>query len=153
MRPEAINSILGDLEHRLGVRSAPRESYRWMNAEELRALASGEGLDIGAHTLTHPFLASLDLDEQRREIDGSRRSLERALERNVTLFSYPYGGNDAVDAVTTKLVNDAGYTMACTATGGIARAECDPLRIPRNVVGDWEAERFEQWLDHWLTAA
>jgi peptidoglycan/xylan/chitin deacetylase (PgdA/CDA1 family) len=153
LRSDAQDSILADLEHQLGVRSVARAPYRWMNAAELRTLASSPGVDIGAHTLTHPFLASLDPDEQWREVDGSRQSLERLLQGRVTAFSYPYGGNDAFDAVTTQLVRNAGYTIACTATGGMARPGCDPLLIPRNVVGDWEADRFEQWLDYWLTAS
>jgi peptidoglycan/xylan/chitin deacetylase (PgdA/CDA1 family) len=147
-----IEAVLDTIEAQLGVRTVDRETYRWMHVEELRALAASEGIDIGAHTLTHPVLVTLDAEEQWREIDGSRQSLERLLERRANLFSYPYGGPDAFDATTTQLVRNAGYTMACTATGGIAHADCDPLRIPRNVVGDWDAERFEIWLDRWLSA-
>jgi peptidoglycan/xylan/chitin deacetylase (PgdA/CDA1 family) len=150
IRPAAIDTVLSEIEAQLGVRSADRETHRWMNVEELRALAATSGMEIGAHTLTHPFLPSLEAGEQWAEIDGSRSSLERLLETHASLFSYPYGGHDALDAVTTGLVGRAGYTIACTATRGIARPDCDPLRIPRNVVGDWDAERFEHWLDHWL---
>ena len=149
--PAAIESILADLESQLGVRSVDRETHRWMNAGELRGLSASDGVDIGAHTLTHPFLPSLSVEEQWQEIEGSRDFLERLLGTRTSLFSYPYGGHDAVDPVTTELVRKAGYTIACTATGGIARADCDPLLTPRNVVGDWDAERFETWLDHWLT--
>jgi peptidoglycan/xylan/chitin deacetylase (PgdA/CDA1 family) len=152
MRPAIIESVLANIEAQLGVRSVDRETYRWMNVEELRALSASDGIEIGAHTLTHPFLATLEAEEQWREIDGSRQSLEQLLQTRVNLFSYTYGGHDAFDAVTTQLVRKAGYTMACTATGGIARADCDPLQIPRNAVGDWDAERFEQWVDRWLSA-
>jgi peptidoglycan/xylan/chitin deacetylase (PgdA/CDA1 family) len=152
MRPAIIEAVLDSLEAQLGVRSVDRETYRWMNVEELRALSATAGIEIGAHTLTHPFLTTLQPEEQWREIDGSRQSLERLLERRANLFSYPYGGPDAFDGATTQLVRNAGYTMACTATGGIAHADCDPLQIPRNVVGDWDAERFETWLDRWLSA-
>ena len=145
-----IESMLADIENQLGVRSFDRESHRWMTVDELRALSASPAVDIGAHTLTHPFLPSLSAEEQWQEIDGSRESLEQLLGTRTSLFSYPYGGPDAVDTVTTELVQKAGYTLACTATGGIARADCKPLLIPRNVVGDWEAERFETWLDHWL---
>jgi peptidoglycan/xylan/chitin deacetylase (PgdA/CDA1 family) len=151
MPPAAIDPVLANIEAQLGVRSVDRETHRWMDIEELRALSSSDGIDIGAHTLTHPFLPTLDAEEQWQEINGSRHLLERLLETRMSLFSYPYGGHGALDAVTTQLVRDAGYTMACTATGGIARPDCDPLRIPRNAVGDWDAERFERWLDHWLS--
>ena len=90
-----------------------------MNVEELRAVSMTPGMDVGAHTLTHPFLATLPAEEQRKEIDGSRIHLERLLETPVSVFSYPYGGHDAFDAVTTQLVRESGYSLACTSSGGV----------------------------------
>ena len=153
LRPLPLNEIeavLGDIESQLAVRSFDRESHRWMTVDELRSLSTTATVDIGAHTLTHPFLPRLSAEEQWREINGSRERLEQMLGTRVSLFSYPYGGPDAVGTMTTDFVRKAGYKVACTATGGMARADCNPLLIPRNVVGDWEAERFETWLDHWL---
>jgi peptidoglycan/xylan/chitin deacetylase (PgdA/CDA1 family) len=105
---------------------------------------------VGAHTLTHPFLGTLPAKEQWKEIDGSREHLERLLGRPVSLFSYPYGSRGAFDAVTTQLVRESGYTLACTGTGGLARLDQYPFLIPRNVVGDWDAGTFEEWLNRWL---
>lgn len=150
LRPVAIESILTQLAAQLGVEIVHRETHRWMNGEELRALAATAGVQVGAHTLTHPVLASLPADEQRQEIDGSRNQLERLLGRPVTVFSYPYGGHDALDAVTTRLVRESGYAMACTGTGGLACPDQYPFLVPRNVVGDWDASTFEQWLERWL---
>ena len=87
--PADIESMLADIEKELGVRSFDRESHRWMTVDELRALSASAGIDIGAHTLTHPFLPSLSAEEQWREIDGSRASLEQLLETRPRLFSYP----------------------------------------------------------------
>jgi peptidoglycan/xylan/chitin deacetylase (PgdA/CDA1 family) len=150
LRPAAIELILTQIEDQLGVQAVDRETHRWMNVEELRALSAKAGVDVGAHTLTHPLLASLPAKEQWQEIDGSRDQLERLLEMPVRLFSYPYGGHDTFDAVTTQLVREAGYTLACTGTGGLARPDQYPFLIPRNVVGDWDAGTFEQWLDRWF---
>jgi peptidoglycan/xylan/chitin deacetylase (PgdA/CDA1 family) len=152
LRPDTIERILAEIASGLGVQPVDRPRYRWMTVEELRALASTDGVEIGAHTLTHPCLSMLGRDEQWREIDGSRRALQALLDSGPEVFSYPYGGADAVDAVTTQLVREAGYTNACTATRGIVRPDGDPMRIPRNVVGDWDADVFERWLDQWLTA-
>jgi len=148
--PAVIESILSEIEGQLGVHAVERETHRWMNSEELRALAAKTGVDVGAHSLTHPLLAALPPEEQWKEIDGSRAQLERLLTTRVTLFSYPFGGHDAFDPVTTRLVRDSGYTLACTGTGGLARKAHFPFLIPRNVVGDWDADTFERWLDHWL---
>jgi len=150
LRPAVIESILAQLEGQLGIHTVDRDTHRWMNREELRALSATRGVDVGAHTLTHPLLATLPIDEQRQEIDGSREQLERLLDTRVTLFSYPFGGHDAFDQATTQLVRESGYTLACTGTGGLARQDHDPLQIPRNVVGDWDGDTFERWLVRWF---
>jgi peptidoglycan/xylan/chitin deacetylase (PgdA/CDA1 family) len=130
LRPAVIDSVLANLEEQLGVRTVEREPHRWMTAAELHALSASDGTEIGAHTLTHPFLASPEAKEQWREIEGSCRALEELLETPASLFAYPYGSRDAFTAVTTQLVRDVGYTMVCTAAGRIARAESDSLQIP-----------------------
>ena len=150
LQPARIRPLLDELELQLGVRALDRDSHRWMNVDELRRLASTDGFDIGAHTVTHPFLASLAVAEQREEIVGGRRRLEAMLGAPVRTFSYPYGSRDAFDTVTTRLVRDAGYELACTATGGPAAPDGDRFRIPRNVVGNWDGPTFENWLDRWF---
>jgi peptidoglycan/xylan/chitin deacetylase (PgdA/CDA1 family) len=62
---------------------------RMMNEDELREVAA-TGLEIGAHTITHPDLSRLDYDTCLGEITGSRRELERLLSVSVKTFAYPY---------------------------------------------------------------
>ena len=150
LRPAAIESVLAQVQTQLGVHDVNRETHRWMTVEELQELSTSDGVEIGAHTISHPFLPALTPAEQWEEIDGSRASLERLMGARARLFSYPYGGPDAFDSVTTKLVRDAGYSMACTATGGLANAGCHLFCIPRNVVGDWDPDTFERKLNRWL---
>lgn len=148
--PHVIESLLVQLQSQLNILAVDRETHRWMNAEELRALSATPGVDIGAHTLSHPFLASLPPEEQRYELEGGRQRLEELLGKRVSLFSYPYGADGAFDAVTVKLVREAGYARACTGMGGLAHPDDTPLLIPRNVVGDWDGPTFEQWLNRWF---
>ena len=150
MRPAAIESILDRLEKQLGIRTVERDTHRWMTSEELRELAGTTGVDVGAHTVTHPVLTAVSAGEQWEEIDGGRQQLEHVVGKPIRLFSYPYGGYDAFDEATHQLVRNSGYTLACTATGGVASVGDYPLQIPRNVVGDWDAPTFERWLNHWV---
>jgi peptidoglycan/xylan/chitin deacetylase (PgdA/CDA1 family) len=150
LAPARIESVLTTVETQLGVTQAHRQSHRWMNADELRQLSATPGVQIGAHSLTHPLLSTRSEEEQRNEIEESRRELQRLTGGAVRAFSYPHGSLDAFDATTVRLVRAAGYATACTATGGIAVPECDPFLIPRNAVGAWEGERFAEWLDRWM---
>lgn len=145
--PDVIEPIVTEVERQLGIRTSDRDTHRWMTHEELRTLSATSGVDVGAHTRTHPLLATLTEAEQWQEIDGSRDDLERLLGRRVDLFSYPFGGDEAFTAATTALVRTSGYAMACSGTGGTARPEDYPFVVPRNVVGDWDGARFGEWLD------
>lgn len=148
--PTMIQPMLFSVSHRWQSQTEHRATHRWMTTDELRLLAETPNIDVGAHTLTHPLLASLPAEEQQQEIAGSRALLEQMTGAAPVLFSYPHGSPDAFNDVTVGLVRDAGYRIACVATRGTVRAGSDPLRMPRNVVHDWEADRFEAWLDEWM---
>jgi peptidoglycan/xylan/chitin deacetylase (PgdA/CDA1 family) len=54
-----------------------------------------EGMELGAHTLTHPMLPTLDDAEVERETLRSKLLLEDAVGSAVTSFAYPAGRFDA----------------------------------------------------------
>jgi peptidoglycan/xylan/chitin deacetylase (PgdA/CDA1 family) len=49
------------------------------------------GIDIGAHTATHPHLPALAADECDRVMSQSREEIEQRLARPVRSLAYPYG--------------------------------------------------------------
>ena len=132
--PEIVESVLASLAQQLQSPAGDRDTHRWMTADELRLLSGSPGVDMAAHTLTHPLLASMPPERQRREIEGSRQLLEQLLGAAPTLFSYPHGSADAFSDVTVQLVRDAGYQIGCTAIGGIRRAGSD---VPRPQKRRW----------------
>jgi peptidoglycan/xylan/chitin deacetylase (PgdA/CDA1 family) len=81
-----------------------------MSLEQLRALPENL-ITIGSHTMTHPLLPSINLDEAKREIILSRAKLEEQLQRRIVLFSFPYGGfNQAL----VEICHEAGYQRVFT---------------------------------------
>jgi peptidoglycan/xylan/chitin deacetylase (PgdA/CDA1 family) len=103
-----------------------------LDAGQLRRLRA-EGAEIGAHTSSHTHLPDADDELKRREVDGSRRSLEALLDAPVTAFAYPYGGFEAADVA---VVEEAGYLAACTTETRLAAPGDDPWAIPRIEVHD-----------------
>jgi peptidoglycan/xylan/chitin deacetylase (PgdA/CDA1 family) len=80
-----------------------------MSADELRSLQA-MGFTIGAHTVSHRRLSSLNDDEAREEIALSKQTLGDLLGAPVGWFAYPYlAENDQ----TRALVREAGYAGAC----------------------------------------
>lgn len=106
---------------RLGVRKP------LMSAAELRRW-NDAGMEIGAHTRTHPRLTGCNDAALREEIHGCKKDLEDRLGSAVTQFCYPYG--DADDRVAT-VVREAGYEAATTTRRGRAVAGADLWRLPR----------------------
>jgi peptidoglycan/xylan/chitin deacetylase (PgdA/CDA1 family) len=112
------------------------EPARPLTLDELRRLAAGDLVDIGAHTVSHPTLSKLAPDRQREEITGSRLQLESALGRSVTSFAYPYGGERDFDQTTASIVRNAGFDHACANVASRLGRSTDLYRLPRILVRD-----------------
>lgn len=134
--------VMGQLAQWTGVMRHGRDSHRSMSPSELQVLTRGSEITVGAHTVTHPMLASQPVDVQREEIAKSKRHLEDITGKPVTSFSYPYGGPGDVDWAARRLVREAGFKIACAnVTGRVGFGE-DPYWLPRNLVRDWDKDTF-----------
>ena len=98
-----------------------------MSAAQLRACHEG-GMEIGAHTRSHPHLTRCSDAQLRDEIAGSKADLEAVLGAPVTQFCYPYGDMDDRVAEAARV---AGYDAATTTQRGRASAGMDVWRLPR----------------------
>jgi peptidoglycan/xylan/chitin deacetylase (PgdA/CDA1 family) len=111
-----------------GVPPPEWEALKW---DEVRTL-SREGVEFGAHTKTHPILSSIKhQDQQREEIEGSRRRIEAELRRSVLDFCYPNGLRSDFDGFTLNLLKDCGFRSATTTERGMNRVGTDPFLLRR----------------------
>jgi hypothetical protein len=90
------------------------------------------GVEIGAHTMTHPILARLSDATAAEEIHSSRERLEELTGAPVNGFAYP-NGMPGVDyqRVHVEAVHRAGYTYAVTTAKGCASSAADYFQLPR----------------------
>ena len=86
------------------------------------------GFEIGSHTITHPIMAELSLQEQEKEINISRKNIEEITGSPVRFFSYPFG---RTSAETRNLVVKAGYDMAFGNRRGCVTHQTDRFDLPR----------------------
>ena len=150
LRRPLIDGVLAQVREQLGVSPTASSSHRFMTADELRATAALEHVDIGGHASTHQLLASLDEEEQREEIVNGRARLRRLTGAPVRTFAYPFGGREAFDDTSVRMVQEAGYDLACAGWRGLVRPSSDRWRLPRVVVKDWDAATFAARLDAWF---
>ena len=101
-----------------------------MDESQLRAWQRA-GMEVGAHSRTHPRLTECTDMQLDDEIAGSKRDLEALLGAPVTQFCYPYGDLDERVVAATRR---AGYDAATTVQRGRARAGEDALLLRRVLV-------------------
>jgi peptidoglycan/xylan/chitin deacetylase (PgdA/CDA1 family) len=123
--------------------STCRSSHRMLTEDEAIRMATGGLIEVGAHTMTHPMLASVPVSVQREEIVQSKIRLEELLDRPINSFAYPHG---SYSAATLALVREAGFTSASSCDTAVVLHDADPLCLPRFVVRDWDGDYFHRWL-------
>jgi peptidoglycan/xylan/chitin deacetylase (PgdA/CDA1 family) len=113
-----------------------------MTSAQVRALRDG-GMQIGAHTVSHPILARLSVAEAEREIVQSKQALEALLGEPVRQFAYPNGrpGQDYA-AETVALVRRLGFDAAVSTAWGVSDRHTDRFQIPRFTPWDRQRLRF-----------
>jgi peptidoglycan/xylan/chitin deacetylase (PgdA/CDA1 family) len=128
--------------------SQPRASYLPLSVAELASLGTGELVEIGAHTVGHPFLSAQPLAVQQAEIDRSKLELEQILHRPVQSFSYPFGDRTAE---TIELVRASGFNCACSTQPDIVWRQSNCFDLPRFGVENWNGREFAERLSMWLS--
>jgi peptidoglycan/xylan/chitin deacetylase (PgdA/CDA1 family) len=98
-----------DFDHAVGGERAPM-----LSASEIREMHAA-GIGFGSHTCSHPpSLVDVDDRTLRLEVSASRTAVEDIVGSAVDYFAYPHGKQDAR---VERAVADAGYKLACGATG------------------------------------
>jgi peptidoglycan/xylan/chitin deacetylase (PgdA/CDA1 family) len=83
------------------------------------------------HTLTHPWLTTLSLEEARREIADSKHVVEDELGRPARIFCYPFGYHSLREV---ELVRESGYRAAVTCEYGANTAPFAHNELRRTIV-------------------
>lgn len=124
-----------------------------MSSEQVRAMRQS-GMQIGAHTVNHPILATLAVPDMKAEMLDSKSTLESILAEKVVLFAYPNGrpGRDyGLEAVS--VARSLGFLGAVSTAPGVAKADADEFQLPRFTPWDRSRTRFGARLARNLLAA
>jgi peptidoglycan/xylan/chitin deacetylase (PgdA/CDA1 family) len=121
---------------------APLPHNLMLHSEQLRMLSQA-GMQIGAHTVSHPILEQCTDLQARWEMAHSKRTLEELAQAPVTLFAYPNGkpGKD-YSARHVAMAHDAGFAAAVSTATGAATPDDDLLQLPRFTPWEHDGLRF-----------
>lgn len=111
-----------------------------MTSAQIQALDSA-GMQIGAHTVSHPILARTELNNAYIEIGESKNKLEKLLGHKIETFAYPNGkpGIDYLPEHPT-LAKELGFSAAVSTTPGVASLSSDLFQLPRFT--PWQRKKF-----------
>ncbi len=128
-------TFIDELFHELGLTrpETPTTGYAGMSWDQVGEMHRA-GIEIGAHTRTHPSLAKVDHAERDGEIAGSKRRIEEQLDAAVRSFAYPHGRPCDRDDDADKRVKAAGFASAVMAYHDGTGCD-DPYAIRRHGVG------------------
>lgn len=112
--------LWGGYEPRMG------DAGRVLTEDEARQLHEA-GMELGAHSMTHPDLRRIDDSALARELNDSRRAVEAITGRPCRALAYPFGVSD--DRVR-RAASDAGFAIAFSYAPGRWRRFAAP-RLPR----------------------
>ncbi len=111
----------------------------FLTEEQLKEIAASGLVEVGAHTLDHLDLRKLSAASAWRQIEGSKKGLERMIGGAVTTFAYPAGRY--TDA-TLSLVKKAGFTAAVTTHGGFLQTTDGAFVLRRIRPGGLEGSKL-----------
>jgi peptidoglycan/xylan/chitin deacetylase (PgdA/CDA1 family) len=111
---------------------------------ELRELADA-GVELGAHSHTHPHLDTLGSRAARHEIEHSRALVQAAVGAPVATFAYPHGYSGPR---IRRLVEEAGYRGACGVGNTLSSTGDRRFSLSRLLVSTaTTTEDVGRWLD------
>jgi peptidoglycan/xylan/chitin deacetylase (PgdA/CDA1 family) len=124
-RIEKVLHQLADLAS--GIPNSKRKFLTWDQVREL--LASGL-VDFGSHTVRHMILTHLSRADIKVEMEESKHKLiqERAVQPESIPFCYPNGN---YSQSIQSLVQEAGYSSACTTEYGINTPSSNRFALQR----------------------
>ncbi|MFI9121690.1 polysaccharide deacetylase family protein [Streptomyces bikiniensis] len=103
------------------------------------------GMEVGAHTVTHPQLDTLASNVLRRELRESKAALEDVLGHEVIHLAYPHGYNSPA---VRRAAKAAGYASAVAVRHALSSRTDELFRLARLIVrrGHTTAD-VEAWME------
>lgn len=99
----------------------------YMTWEQIKELKHA-GMEIGSHSMSHPYLTDIDRDAILNELIQSKQVLESCLGESIESFGVPFG---FVDNDIIKMAFEAGYKTVCTSNVEFVNSSKYPMNYGR----------------------
>lgn len=92
-----------------------------LNWDQVRAMSRGGLIEFGAHTVTHPILTRIPIEQASYELRESKSKIEAEIGRTVDALAYPNGGLADFSQPVMQAARDAGFEVAFSLIPGPTR--------------------------------
>ena len=116
----------------------------WVGWKELKEMSDSGIITIGSHTMTHPWLTSLNIEKIKSEFKNSKEILENRLGKRVDLLCYPMGNHDGRSEENAKR---SGYVCAVGTNPGKSSSADDIYAIGRIKISPSSDNLFIFWFE------
>lgn len=123
------DEVVASLEVDVDEKKLPR-MLTWEQVKEM----SDNGITFGAHSLNHPVLTKISIEDARKEIADSKRILEEKIQKPVKYFAYPYGTESDYNKCIQDIVRVSGYSCAFTFIPGYSGHNSDVFTTGRMAI-------------------
>lgn len=133
-RDKIIDALFVKAEVAEDSKSKIRQMLSW---DEVRELYT-QGIEIGAHTCSHPILTLLSQAEIESEVFRSKQMIENELQASIKLFAYPNGQPGDFNEITKGILKKCGFSCALTTVNGVNDQNQDRFELLRRQ--PWEKD-------------
>ena len=113
-------------------------ALRIVSWREVGELTGVDGVSFGAHTVSHPFLATLPDAAIEEEMQTSQSQIEEHVGRPVRHFCYPFGDPPSIGEAVPRIAQGL-FESAVTMQRGRVTSATDRFLLPRVPIYDSDA--------------
>jgi peptidoglycan/xylan/chitin deacetylase (PgdA/CDA1 family) len=127
-----VEQLVGELGPEVDAYGTPFQMLSW---DEARALISDGLVSLHPHSVTHPIFSRCNDQKVVYEISESCATLARETGQTPSIFAYPNGNLDDIDARVRASLRRNGIRWALAVSRGFAYPYSDPYAVPRIGIG------------------
>jgi peptidoglycan/xylan/chitin deacetylase (PgdA/CDA1 family) len=120
-----LSNVLGRNEVRRN--KTERKMLNWDEVIEM----SKNHISFGAHTVSHPTLSKMELQEAKREIWESKEEIKNRLDCKVWHFAIPNGKKEDFNEELKKYCKEIGFRTVVSTEPGVVSVQSDPYFLKR----------------------
>lgn len=147
--PDIRSHRLNELRKVLGLKEAVTDELRCVSSEELKRMADTGVASIGGHTKSHLSMGNMESKELlNQEVRESKELLEKITSKPVSVFAYPFGGDEDYNEMAEQIIKDNGFDKSVIVKNANASVKSDMYKLPRHMVSrnmDLEHELNKIW--------